>query len=133
MKPISKTTDAPQPSWNRRLGSVVFLIILAALPVVAYFWYDPPFVLVGLAIFYLVSAWVLKSRAIWGTLIGIALGGVFYHGDMVRDASSEARILTTLSGQFFGGLIGFGIGWLWDQGTKVPVRNNPPRKKPRKT
>jgi hypothetical protein len=113
----------PRRTYREILGLGVFGLVLASLPMLAYFTYDHPWILMVLSFFYIVVAFVMRSRLIICTLIGILLGLIFDSG--VKDAAPETRLWIFVGQLTLGVLVGILAGLVWERTeieTDEPVR-----------
>lgn len=103
---------SPDPlTWKSILSFGMFGLVLCCLPVLAYFTFDHPWILMVLSFFYIVTAFVLRSRLIVSTLIGIFVGLVFGASNTPRDSNVPSWI----GGLVVGVLIGILAGLAWDR------------------
>lgn len=123
MKPRPDAKRSNSQKWLSILGMVAFVLALCGMPVLAYFTWSNPWILLFVTFFFVVTAIVLQSRVISCTLAGIFLGMLF---DPV--VNSPDPVWHTVKCLAFGLFVGAAIGFLWDHGElpdEEPARIKP--------
>lgn len=117
----------PEPrKWLSMLGLAAFVLALCGMPVLAYFTWSNPWILLFLTFFYIVTAFVLQSRVISCVLAGVFLG--LFLDPVVNSGGPVSQIWETVKCLLFGLFVGAAIGFLWDYGPlpdEEPIRTKP--------
>jgi uncharacterized membrane protein YccC len=114
----------PRRTTLQKLGLGVFLVVLAGLPVMAYFTSDHPWILMVLAFFYIVTAFVLQSRLIACVLMGIGLSLLFDSG--VQQSEPLMRLWILIWQLAVGVLVGILAGLIWERTQTEGENATPP-------
>ncbi len=125
---MSKSSP-PKPNVRHFLGIGLLTLVLASLPVISYFGHQRPWILLLIVLFYIVIAFVLRSRLVICTLAGILLGSMF--GNTAKSGSLESQVRETIGRFVAGVIIGFTIGLAWDNSETQPLHTKMPIRKKR--
>lgn len=112
----------------RQVFSTILFALLVSLPVLVFLDLQQPLVLLTLAAFYVLAAFLLRSRLILCMLAGLVFG-LLAIDTKSSHQSVHYQVWQPIWSIGAGVLIGLAVGFIWDRGATMPERSEPTKKK----